>query len=187
MSKARRKNFTELEKQWIRENFSKYCSIAEIQEEFIKHFPFRSVGSIKCLCGQKLNLHMINTRGRYGEREKEQLPIGTERIVQGVVYVKVKNVPKESKGLVVNGRTPPYWLPKHRKVWEDYHGEVPKGSFVVFLDQNRRNFNIDNLYCIERSIVGIMNKNKWFTSNRENTLAAIKYCELMQLLKWRKS
>ena len=186
MSRMGYRNFTEQEKQWVFENFHKFHSMAEIQADFIKHFEFRTVKSIKNLCNRH-GLYKKNPSGQYGNgnRAKEQLPIGTERVSGGAIYVKVKNIPK-SKGTKCNGRFPPYWLPKQRKVYEDHYGKIPEGDyFVIFLDNNNRNFNINNLYCISRKTLGIMNKNKWFTKDPLVTMTAIKCCELMQTLKGR--
>ena len=183
MSRKGCRNFSAEEKQWVIDHFDEYDSLVELRKDFIKTFNLRPASGIKSLC-LRLNLHKANT-GRYGQRDKEQLPVGTERICQGIIYVKVKNVPSGSKGSIITCRKPPYWLPKHRKVWEDHYGKVPDGFMVVFLDQDKRNFDINNLCCIKRSIVGVMNKNKWFTSNPTNTLTAIRYCELMEALQGR--
>lgn len=34
---------------------------------------------------------------------------------------------------------------KHRLVWEEYHGEIPKNHQVRFIDGDKTNFNIENL------------------------------------------
>lgn len=174
------KQFTQLEKQWIRDNFNKFGSYKEMHKEFITLFNQRTMGSLIDLCTKRMNLHRVNNNGRYGIKSKEQLPIGTERVVQGIVYVKVKDVPKSS---YISGYQPPYWLPKQRKTYEDAHGQIPNGCFVIFLDSNKTNYNIDNLYCLSRNIHSTMCKNHWYTTNREITLTAIKYLELMQALK----
>ena len=60
---------------------------------------------------------------------------------------------------------------------------IPNGCFVIFLDKNKKNYNIDNLYCLGRNIHSTMCKNRWYTTDRNITLTAIKYLELMQALK----
>ena len=90
------------------------------------------------------------------------------------------DVPKNAK---ISGYKPPYWLPKQRKIYEDVHGQIPNGCFVIFLDKNKKNYNIDNLYCLGRNIHSTMCKNRWYTTDRNITLTAIKYLELMQALK----
>ena len=41
---------------------------------------------------------------------------------------------------------------KHRYIWQQHHGEVPKGSMVVFKDGNRKNTDISNLLLITRGL-----------------------------------
>ena len=79
------------------------------------------------------------------------------------------------------------WMEKQRYIWEQVHGPIPKGHVVVFLDGNNRNFDIDNLYCMDRKWMPFMVKNKWFTTDREHTLTAIKWCELHYALHSEKS
>lgn len=37
---------------------------------------------------------------------------------------------------------------KHRCIWEEHNGEIPKGHIVVFRDRNKLNFDINNLELI---------------------------------------
>ena len=39
---------------------------------------------------------------------------------------------------------------KHREVWKQHYGNIPKGHNVQFKDGNRQNCNIENLYIIPR-------------------------------------
>ncbi len=66
-------------------------------------------------------------------------PVGYERIEKqgGHVYVKV-----EGKRRMVL---------KHRYVWEQHNGPVPKGWVVAFKDGNRLNCDIENLYIMSRA------------------------------------
>lgn len=177
------KHYTPLQIQWIIENFEKCESYKELHNKFTETFgQGRTIRSLQDLCSRRLNLHKSNPSGQYGNRIKEQLPIGTERIVQGTVYVKVLDVPQGTK---FSGYAPPYWLPKQRKIYEDAHGQIPNGHFVVFLDSNKTNYNIDNLYCLGRNIHSTMCKKRWYTTDKNITLTAIKYLELLQALKCR--
>ena len=64
-------------------------------------------------------------------------PIGAERISEGYVLVKTGN-----------GNRNRNWRPKHHLVWEEHNGPVPEGCRVVFLDGDRRNFDISNLALV---------------------------------------
>jgi hypothetical protein len=37
---------------------------------------------------------------------------------------------------------------KHRLIWEQAYGPMPKGTIIIFKDKNRRNFALDNLEAI---------------------------------------
>lgn len=64
--------------------------------------------------------------------------------------------------------------PKRRYVWEQVHGSIPPGHRIIHLDGNPMNCELDNLYCIPDRFVPLLNKNHWFTNNRDHTLTAIK-------------
>lgn len=72
---------------------------------------------------------------------------------------------------------------KCRMVYEEAYGKIPEEHCIVFLDGNHRNFDINNLYCIPRRYIPLINHNHWLTDSREHTLAAIKLCELHYALK----
>ena len=42
------------------------------------------------------------------------------------------------------------WEFKHRYIWKQHYGEIPKGCSVIFLDGNLDNFDIDNLALVSR-------------------------------------
>ena len=83
----------------------------------------------------------------------------------------------------ISGYAEPYWIPIQKKIWQDHYGEVPEGKMVIFLDGDRENLDIENLYCIDRRISAIMAANKWYTNSRDHTLTAIKWCELHYAMK----
>jgi len=54
------------------------------------------------------------------------------------------------------------WRFKHIVLWEQAHGKpVPEGHYIIFGDNNKRNFDIENLFCVTaaqsaiRSIMGL--------------------------------
>lgn len=73
--------------------------------------------------------------------------------------------------------------PKRRLVWENAHGEIPKDHLIIHLDGNQANCDISNLYCISQRTRMILNSNKWMSTNPEQTLAAIRWCELNDAIK----
>lgn len=177
------RNYTEEERQWILDNYERFYTIPEMLKEFSKTFSRKTTyGGMQNYCRYVLGIKMFD---KYKEQKNaQQLPVGTERYIKSIdtIYVKCKLVPGNINVRDVKYKMP-YWKPKQMKIYEDYYGEVPKGSYVIFLNTDNRDFSIENLYCINRKIHAIMAKNNWFTTERENTLTAIKCCELMQSIK----
>lgn len=72
-------------------------------------------------------------------------PVGSERIdVDGYTLVKVAE--------------PNKWRLKHVLIWEKENGPVPKTHSVLFLDQNKRNFSLDNLKLVSKAEVLFFNQ-----------------------------
>ena len=78
------------------------------------------------------------TMFKKGNRTHNYKPVGSERVnVDGYVEVKVAD--------------PGKWRLKHRVIWEEAHGPIPRGHNVQFRDGNSQNLSLDNLYLISRS------------------------------------
>lgn len=177
------KHFTKQEDNWLVKNINNFTSYKELTITFNKIFNIRGECALSDRCSKQLKLKKYNA-GKYGTREKEELPIGTERAINdGAIYVKVLNTGGNKK---ISGYQYPYWMPKQRKIYEDVYGKIADGQFVIFLDGDKDNYKIDNLYCIDRYVSVLMASNQWYTSVAENTLTAIKYCELIYYLKHNK-
>lgn len=57
------------------------------------------------------------------------------------------------------------WEYLQRKIYEDYHNvKLPDDVYVIFLDQDRRNFDIKNLKAIPRRNSAIMSKDGLFST-----------------------
>jgi len=82
--------------------------------------------------------HSVNL----GRKFDHALPDGSEKI-SITDYVMVKHKGK--------------WRTKHSVIWEEAHGKpIPKGHRIIFGDNNRRNFNVDNLHCVSASEMAIL-------------------------------
>lgn len=56
------------------------------------------------------------------------------------------------------------WEYLQRKVYQDYYGvKLPEDVYVIFLNQNRRDFDIKNLKAITRRSSAIMSKDELFS------------------------
>lgn len=71
-----------------------------------------------------------------GQVPHNKLPIGSERVHKdGYIVVKVRDNPKGLNNYEF----------KHRWIYEQHHGPIPKRSIITFVDGNNRNFDIENL------------------------------------------
>lgn len=109
------------------------------------------------------------TQFKKGQAPKNKKPIGSERIcVDGYIEVKVSE----------KGR----WALKHRIVYEQAYGKIPKGYVVVFADGNKLNLELDNLLLVSRNELCRMNQNKLFTNDKELTKSGLALTKLMNKL-----
>lgn len=98
-------------------------------------------------------------------------PIGTEKNLDGYVWVKVNDIKNAKKS--VN------WVQKHRLVYEASHGPIPKNHAVIFLDGDTRNFDPDNLQAVSRGTLARLNQNGLIYKNAELTKVGINIAKLI--------
>ncbi len=155
--------YTEEEKAFLRE-FVPGHSHKEITKEFNRRFLADiTVGQIK----GSIRRYGLNT-GRTGRFEKghnkgkkgvcakgcektwfkngrlphNTKPIGYERVSKdGYIEVKIAMRP----GDTANGHN---FIPKHRLIWERANGPIPAGCNIIFLDGDKRNFDLENLALV---------------------------------------
>ncbi|MCL2131272.1 MAG: HNH endonuclease [Lentimicrobiaceae bacterium] len=77
------------------------------------------------------------TRFKKGNLPHNHRPVGYERITRdGYIEVKTREID--------------VFELKHRLVWKQHHGAIPKGHNIQFKDGNPQNCTIENLYMIDR-------------------------------------
>ena len=54
-----------------------------------------------------------------------------------------------------------HWMPKGRWVWEQANGPIPDGHVVAYVDGDPSNCDLDNLECVLRGAVSIVNMVNW--------------------------
>lgn len=105
-----------------------------------------------------------------GHRPQNELPLGT--------------ITKTSDGYVIRkkamkGKFADRWEFMHIVTWEEHNGPVPEGYIVMFLDNNKENYDISNLICVPRAIIGAMAKKGYYQiKDPELKAAAYKVTEL---------
>lgn len=78
-------------------------------------------------------------------RPHNYLTIGSEAMMKDG-YIKIK-VAEPNK-----------WELKHRVVWEQHHGQIPKGGVIKFIDDDRQNCAIENLILISQQENAVINR-----------------------------
>lgn len=73
---------------------------------------------------------------------------------------------------------PNVWKRKHILEWEKYNREIPKGSYIIFLDNNKMNTDISNLEIVTRSENLILNRKNLRFDDRELTKQAVSLVKL---------
>lgn len=169
--------FTPDQNQFLRDNVYGKCS-AELTELFNAAFDTElSVNQIKAakknrgltsgLTGHFPKGGVSWNKGRFGHRfapehtlfRKGQmphnyLPVGSE-IVNTDGY------------LVVKTADPKTWKAKHRLIWEDVNGPVPKGHVLVFGDGDKMNVSLDNLVLLTKAQMVRMAQLRLFGGNAD--------------------
>lgn len=84
---------------------------------------------------------MRETQFVKGAKPHTWVPVGTEVVRDGYVWIKVRDDLTPSR---LN------WISKHQHLWEQTHGPVPDGHIVRFKDANRAHLVLQNLECVSR-------------------------------------
>lgn len=101
-----------------------------------------------------------------GQTPHNKKQIGDEFTAKnGYVYIKIEE--------------PNKWVQKQRYIWEKYHGEIPKGYSIIFLDQNKTNFNINNLMMVRSKDKLVAKNKKLFSNDKELTKTGIYVAQLI--------
>lgn len=81
---------------------------------------------------------------------------------------------------------PNKWRQKHVLVWEAAHGKRPKGTKIVFADQNRNNLSLDNLILVTDSELAIANQKKLIFKDAQLTKSGMIVAKVMAKINKRK-
>lgn len=174
------RRYTVEQLEWIKEKINDFPNYIEMAKSFNEKFKDnRTDQGIMNTATKKLKLNKTLNSGRYSKTlKKDELPLGTIRYCNnGTTYVKVKLLGE--KRLKFSGYKKPYWLPLQMKIYQDKYGAIQDNEMIIFLDCNRNNYDIDNLYCIDRRVSAILAKNKWYSNSPEITKTGIMYAKLI--------
>lgn len=168
MLKYNREHYTQEQIAWIGENVCNF-TFAELAKEFNRIYGTHSTqGAVTQIALKKGALRGEN---RFAHNVKA---IGEEVTKHGnIVYVKIKDI---------GGKTD-MWRPKKDVIYQEHFGAIPEGYTVIHLDKNKSNFDIDNLYAVDKKVLATMNLNRWYGESREINITGIKVIEIERALK----
>lgn len=86
---------------------------------------------------------MATTQFRKGQAPRNNMPLGSTRLIDGYLYRKTSEIP----GV-------PYtcnWTPEHYLIWRKTHGPIPPKHVLIFKDGCRSHIDLDNLELITRA------------------------------------
>lgn len=114
----------------------------------------------------KRNIKYKNYNSKMVRKMGDKIPIGTEY--------------KKDDGMVLVKISSNKWKYKQRLIYERYHNvKLKEDDYIIFLDQNRNNFNINNLKLVTRHESAILSNQKLFSKNPETTKTGIEIAKLI--------
>lgn len=182
MSKAKPHQWTEEEYAYLKEVVPGHTRIeilALMNERFDNQFTLgQVVGAMKrrklkngfsgrfekgytsTLKGTKGVLKAHSGSFQKGKSPINRRPVGSERFnTYGYCEIKVAE--------------PNVWRHKHRVIWEQHHGPLPKGHMVIFANGDRTDISIENLILVDRKTLITMNREKLIMPDAELTKAGV--------------
>ena len=99
---------------------------------------------------------------KIGHKSANALPIGSERVTDGYVYVKYRD-----------GHLNKNWKLKAKDVWERENGPLPEGKVIIYLDKNPLNCSLENLALIDKGTLSLINNQFKFTKDPDTNRAII--------------
>ena len=74
---------------------------------------------------------------------------------------------------------PTRWVRKHKYIYEQHYGKLDKNEVIIFLDGNKNNFNVNNLKCVTRGQLAMLNNNKLIKEDARLTEMGIEVANLI--------
>ena len=116
-----------------------------------------------------LNRHKIDKPidyRKYNVRKVKSCPIGTEKITNEGVFIKVAQ--------------PDVWRRKSRIMYEKYHNcQLKDNEYIVFLNWDNTDFSKENLVKSSQSEIAYLHNNKTFSNNPKLTELGLLSAKLM--------
>lgn len=161
--------FTDEEKRFIEKN-----TIGNTSEQLAKLFndEFRKTVTAKEMYRFKKSHRLksgVKTCFQKRIKPYNHKPVGSEFIGKkdGYTYIKIAE--------------PNKWDLKQRVIYKQHYGDIPSDYSVIFADQNKQNFALENLILVKRKVKLIAGRKKLFFDNKELTKSGMLIAELISL------
>ena len=195
--------YSQLEDQYLTENV-KGITLKELTDKFNKQFDLNM--SESSIANRKVKLG-IQSGIVGGQFEKGQTSWNKGKKMSPSQYKKSEptmfkkgNIPANARAIgservdkngyilikIQDGHKNKNWIRKHRYLYEQAYGKVPKGHKVIFADGDNRNFDLDNLILVSDAEELIMNRNNLFKEDTELTKAGVVVAKLLDKVNKRK-
>lgn len=156
----------------------------QFQNDMIVLAPFYTLDELlefakkqyKTITKKQLRLYLSKRKIRYKgfdydrykrtRNQGDNVPIGTERVKpDGMVQVKIAK---------------DRWEYKQRLIYSQYHNvQLTSDDYIIFLDQDRTNFDINNLKKVSRRESSVLSNQKLFFNNDKLTETGIDVAKLI--------
>ncbi len=189
--------YTTEEDQWLRQNIPGRTSY-QVMELFEQHFGYKITklradkfrdkfnirSGIKTQWGHGQVNMFVPPKGYHapgsekgwfknGSQPKNTMPIGSIKFGKdGYQYKKIAFVKPSRFG----------WKLVHHILWEEHHGQVPKGHVVVFKNQNIQDIRIENLELITRADHARMCQMKLYSDDETITETGINIAKVVTVM-----
>ncbi len=115
--------------------------------------------------GKKGYIGANKTSFKKGNKPKNWRPVGSERI-------------DSNEYTLIKVAEPNKWVFKHRLIYEQEHGVIPANSVIIFADGDKNNLSIDNLLCVTREELKVLNRCRLISSVPELTKTGLNVVKL---------
>ena len=121
------------------------------------HIPFNKGKKWSDYMSEEIQEELRKHLFKKGNKVHNTRPVGSERIdaKDHYLYIKVAE--------------PNKWQLKHRYLYEQKYGKIPKGYNLIFADGDKYNFDLDNLVLVSNAELLIMNKKGLYKKNKKLT------------------
>ena len=158
-------------------NFNGEKTYKELARLFKEKYEINSISlSYFRRCLRKVNIDYKYVKTNSGSFKRNFTPwnkgIKTGLKPKNLRELESERVDKEGS-VLIKIKEPNIWELKHRFLWKQANGEIPKSSVIIFADGDKTNFDLSNLICISKNELRQLNCYKLKKDDAELTKVGI--------------